>query len=246
MPPTLQHAATLSYAAWQITNWLVKDGDNHDSLDDFHSDPADPADPAPDIISLWNPVGHLNVDISTWKSSVLGTSKFSFQAESWCETPWRIWSQSWKVEALDGDSVTEVSRAKDSASVRFSRPGAINSCLHTLTNCASLKAVPINYYILPSAEYEQQVDPLLHLNRLSGECSSGSIPETLEQSREIAYAIIRHSGIAMYKQVSGLTEAPRDQDEFQQLVEGLSWERTPADIPVYVDVWADGDFSLEV
>ena len=51
--------------------------------------------------------------------------------------------------------------------------------------------------------------------------------------------------MAMFTQITGLTRLPRTEAERTQVTEGLCWERVPVDMPVFIDVWSDQQFSLD-
>ena len=51
--------------------------------------------------------------------------------------------------------------------------------------------------------------------------------------------------MAMFTQITGLTRLPRTEAERTQVTEGLCWERVPVEMPVFIDVWSDQQFSMQ-
>ena len=96
------------------------------------------------------------------------------------------------------------------------------------------------------------------------------MPEDIDGIKAISQAIVEQRGMGMFMQISNLTRMPETKEEcdqaphrhtpmsslhawlllrytpsLSQVVAGLSWERIPADLPVWIDVWAEHQFSLQ-
>ena len=70
----------------------------------------------------------------------------------------------------------------------------------------------MNYYVLAHAEHESPVDPVAHLSRLTGG-SITTLPSEPSGVVAAAEAIIQHSGMAAFTQVTGLARRPETQDD---------------------------------